>query len=195
MSTELFKNQDDVIVLEQPLPAGQEPEPSDDMKQEETMIMRINTNIVQTLYEALYQGDTETVSSLLATDLEWWFHGPPRCQHMKRVLTGEYTPKAAAFRFEPRDVTAVGTACVIAEGWEGADAYWVHVWTLKDGIIIQFREYFNTWLTVRDMTTKAKRPVDLGWGSGSTRRGSRTLWQSRPRDLFNRSLPGLLLAV
>ena len=130
----------------------------------------------------LGQGHMDRVAKLLASDLEWWFHGPPHCQHMMRVLTGE-TAHNKGFRFEPRSVTAIGD-CVITEGWEG-QAYWVHVWTLKNGLITQFREYFNTWLVVRDL----RRPV---WGE---RQESTTLWQSQPRDLYSRSLPGLLLAI
>ncbi|KAA3464798.1 wound-induced protein 1 [Gossypium australe] len=141
-----------------------------------------NKAIVDTLYKALAHGDTSTVVKILTTDLEWWFHGPPRCHHMMRVLTGESSH--SEFMFEPRSIEVVGD-CVIAEGWEGAQVYWVHVWTLKDGLITQFREYFNTWLTVRDV----KPPR---WEIGHD---NPTLWQSQPRDLARRSLPGLLLAI
>ncbi|XP_044481174.1 wound-induced protein 1-like [Mangifera indica] len=142
-----------------------------------------NQAIVQSLYRALDDGDMDAVSKLLASDLEWWFHGPPKCQHMMRVLTGELSLQAT-FRFEPRSIEMVGDS-VIAEGWEGAKAYWVHVWTVKDGLITQFREYFNTWLTVRDL-----RPPRC-----EVRRVNHTLWQSQPRDLVRRSLPGVLLAI
>ena len=98
-----------------------------------------NKATVEALYEALAQGQKETVAGLIGSDLEWWFHGPPRCQYMMRMLTGEAGP--AGFRFEPRSITAIGgCSSVIVEGWEGAQAYWVHVWTLKGGVITQFRE-------------------------------------------------------
>lgn len=142
----------------------------------------VNKSIVDALYKALALGQTETLAKLLASDLEWWFHGPPQCQHMMRTLTGESSH--ADFRFEPRSIEVIDD-CVIAEGWEGAQVYWVHVWTLKDGVITQFREYFNTWLTVKDI-----RPH--GW---QIRHENHTLWQSHPRDLFNRSLPGLVLGI
>ena len=135
-----------------------------------------NKAVVNVLYEALGSGDVERVTGLLATDLEWWFHGPQNCQHMMRVLTGESDQDE--FRFKPRSITAIDDH-VIVEGWEGAQAYWVHVWTLKDGLITQFREYFNTLLTVMDLIGHK----------------SLTLWQSRPRDLVNRSLPGLVLTI
>ncbi|KAM2612578.1 hypothetical protein TB2_032538 [Malus domestica] len=138
-----------------------------------------NKAIVEALYKALAQGKTDTVGKLLASDLEWWFHGPPKSQHMMRVLTGKSSH--TGFRFEPRSITEIGDGVIIAEGWEGAKAYWVHAWTLKDGLITQFREYFNTWLTVRDLKLE-------GWESF-------TVWESMPNDLFHRSLPALLLAI
>ncbi|KAK0583703.1 hypothetical protein LWI29_001702 [Acer saccharum] len=140
--------------------------------------------VIKSFYKALSDGDMSTVERFLASDLEWWFHGPPQCQHMMRLLTGKSSQ--ATFRFEPRSVDAVAGGCVIAEGWEGAKAYWVHVWTLRDGLITQFREYFNTWLTVRDL----KPPEE--W---EIRQQIRTVWQSQPRDLARRSLPSLLLAI
>lgn len=144
-----------------------------------------NKATVEALYKALLgQGQMDTVATnMLASDLEWWFHGPPQCQHMMRVLTGETTLDNNGFRFEPRSVTAIGD-CVIAEGWEGK-AYWVHVWTVRNGLITQFREYFNTWLVVRDL-----RPPR--WEDS---KDSMTLWQSQPRDLYHRSLPGLVLTI
>lgn len=139
-----------------------------------------NKVTVEALYKALSSGDSSTISRLLAMDLEWWFHGPRHCQHMMRVLTGESA--CGDFRFKPRRVTAVGN-WVIAEGWEGAQVYWVHVWTLSDdGVIAQLREYFNTWLTVQVLGP-------LVWDKGST------IWQSEPLEHSNRSLPGLVLAL
>ncbi|KAL3531623.1 hypothetical protein ACH5RR_005144 [Cinchona calisaya] len=139
-----------------------------------------NKATVDALYKALASSDTSRVAGSIASDLEWWFHGPQNCHHMMKMLTGKSSPNA--FKFEPRSIDAIDDY-VIAEGWEGVHAYWVHVWTFKDGIITQFREYFNTWLTVADL-----RPV----GNCSI---TSTLWQSHPRDLAKRSLPGLMLAI
>jgi ketosteroid isomerase-like protein len=141
-----------------------------------------NKAIVDALYKGLSNGEMETVARFIASDLEWWFHGPPKCQHMMIMLTGESSQ--TKFRFEPRNIEAIGD-CVIIEGWEGAQVYWVHVWTLKDGVITHLREYFNTWLTVTDISPH-------GW---KIRHENHTLWESHPRDLFNRSLPGLVLGI
>lgn len=143
---------------------------------------RENKATVNALYKALAKGDTKKVAGLIGNDLEWWFHGPQNCHHMMRVLTGESSYNE--FKFEPRSITAIDDR-VIVEGWEGAKVYWVHVWTVKNGLILQFREYFNTWLTVTEL-----RPM-----SWVVRHQGSTLWQSQPRDLFKRSLPGLMLAM
>ncbi|KAI3859240.1 hypothetical protein MKW92_008951 [Papaver armeniacum] len=75
---------------------------------------------------------------------------------------------------------------MIVQGWEGNEAYWVHVWTvnLQDGLITQFREYFNTWITVRGL-----RMSDSLWEIKQIRP---TVWQSEPQEHLKRSLPGLV---
>ncbi|GAB2229539.1 hypothetical protein Drorol1_Dr00013785 [Drosera rotundifolia] len=158
-----------------------------------------NKAIVESFYKALATGDAATVANLVRDDLEWWFHGPPQCQHMMRVLTGE--ADWAEFVFEPQTITAIDDGTVIAEGWpEEArvpGSYWVHVWTVSDeGQLVKFREYFNTWLTVRDL-----RPsVPIKWNVDIVRVGrnmTETLWQSQPspKSPGRRSMPELVLAI
>ncbi|KAG8374468.1 hypothetical protein BUALT_Bualt11G0135300 [Buddleja alternifolia] len=153
-----------------------------------TVLENSNITTVRSLYKAIsnVNDGNRDISGLIATDLEWWFHGPQNCHHMMKMLTG----KSDYFKFEPRSVDAIDDDCVIVEGWEGAQVYWVHVWTLKDGVITQFREYFNTWLTVRDL-----RPIKIKCLSMSSSPSTTTLWQSHPRDLAKRSLPALMLAI
>ncbi|KAI3882403.1 hypothetical protein MKX03_001904 [Papaver bracteatum] len=81
---------------------------------------------------------------------------------------------------------------VIVEGWEGNEAYWVRVWTvdIQNGLITQFREYFNTWITVRDLRMSTGKSV---WGQ--IKQIKPTIWQSEPQEHLNRSLPGLVLAI
>ncbi|CAN0891913.1 Wound-induced protein 1 [Linum grandiflorum] len=118
---------------------------------------------------------------------------------MMRMLTAADSGRVP-FRFEPRSIEVVRDQCVIAEGWEGEKVYWVHVWSVRDGVITQFREYFNTWLTVRDVTppplpAAAAAEEEISSVSTSPEREKITLWKSRPGDLFKRSLPGLVLAI
>ncbi|KAK4274881.1 hypothetical protein QN277_018046 [Acacia crassicarpa] len=137
-----------------------------------------NRKTVKMLYKALRHGDREKVTKLVGPHLEWWYHGLPDFHYMMKILTGEST--ASAFKFRPKRVRTVGEY-VIVEGWEGVGEYWVHVWGLKHGIITQFREYFNTLLTV----------VLLVSENGKEAR----LWHSMPRARLNGSLPDLVLVV
>ncbi|CAN1134345.1 Wound-induced protein 1 [Linum perenne] len=179
-----------------PLPGHHDPTGSSSSSKSETARIK---SIITFLYKALAQGGPtpDHHISIIGDDLEWWFHGPPGCDYMMRMLTGQQqlSPSTSAssgptFRFEPRSVEVVGE-CVIAEGWEGEKVYWVHVWSVRDGMITQFREYFNTWLTVRDVTPP---PPEISVVP-SPEREKITLWRSHPGDLFKRSLPGLVLAI
>ncbi|CAL9778041.1 unnamed protein product [Musa acuminata subsp. burmannicoides] len=113
--------------------------------------------VVESLYEALSRDDAAAAAALMAEDVEWWFHGPRRCQYMRRLLTGEAGHRD--FRFRPRRVAEVG-GWVVAEGWEGKHAYWVHAWVVEGGVITRFREYFNTAVTVQEL-----RPAEAGMDS------------------------------
>ncbi|KAI3759921.1 hypothetical protein L1987_50308 [Smallanthus sonchifolius] len=77
-----------------------------------------NDATMNALYKSLAAGDTKIVSGLLATDLEWWFHGPQNGHHMMRMLTGE--APHTEFKFEPRCVTTLDDHIMIVEGYEGA---------------------------------------------------------------------------
>ncbi|CAL9040745.1 unnamed protein product [Musa banksii] len=142
--------------------------------------------VVESLYEALSRDDAAAAAALMAEDVEWWFHGPRRCQYMRRLLTGEAGHRD--FRFRPRRVAEVG-GWVVAEGWEGKHAYWVHAWVVEGGVITRFREYFNTAVTVQEL-----RPAEAGMDSVA-RGGGSAVWQSEARAHLGRSLPGLVLAI
>ncbi|KAJ3676474.1 hypothetical protein LUZ60_003886 [Juncus effusus] len=145
-----------------------------------------NKMIVESLYDSLAKGDTLTASTFLADDLDWRFHGPRKCQHMSKLLTGEAGP--TEFKFVPTRVVHLldDSSWVIAEGFEGEQAYWVHAWEIENGVIIRFREYFNTFVTVQEIGCGAHK-----W------RESRAVWQSQSQDRkqTSRSLPGLVLAI
>ncbi|ERM95606.1 hypothetical protein AMTRI_Chr08g207510 [Amborella trichopoda] len=143
-----------------------------------------NKATVMALYAALDGGDCSRVAEILAPDLEWWFHGPPHCQYMKHMLTGESIHHN--FTFKPQSVRAIGSM-ILAEGWEGEHMYWVHVWSVVNGLITQVREYFNTWIIVRDLS-----PVVLKAQDGCE---GLTLWRSEVEGRWEKSLPGLVLAI
>uniref|UniRef100_A0A7N0TGZ5 Wound-induced protein 1 n=1 Tax=Kalanchoe fedtschenkoi TaxID=63787 RepID=A0A7N0TGZ5_KALFE len=145
--------------------------------------------VILTLYEALSARRVSTVHSLVAPDLEWWFHGPPAHQFLVRLLTGR--EHQVDFDFVPQSVAAFGPT-VLVEGCDpGRQISWVHAWTVADGIVTQVREYFNTSLTV----TRFASP---GIAGPSTRAGSircPSIWESSCSERVGKSVPGLVLAI
>lgn len=144
--------------------------------------------MVEQLYVALGSGDNKKLGRILAADLEWWFHGPPCCDHMMRLLTGVSGHRH--FSFNPKSITAAGNK-VFVEGWENESAYWVHVWTVKDKIITQLREFFNTSLVAREFTP---RPPPSS-SSSLPVVACLLVWESEIPNSQGISMPGLVLAI
>ncbi|CAL9207488.1 unnamed protein product [Musa hybrid cultivar] len=149
---------------------------------------------VRDLYEAINGRDVGRLHQLLAPDLEWWFHGQPEHQHLKRLLTGE--AEYIAFEFEPQEVASFGST-VVAEGCSPG-AVWVHAWTVEpEGVITQVREYFNTSLTVTrlggDSALSSPASSSSEDSAGSTQ--CLPVWESRLHQRARKSLPGLVLAI
>ncbi|MQM23040.1 hypothetical protein Taro_056101 [Colocasia esculenta] len=171
-----------------------------------------NKRLVRALYEALNNRDVETVHRLLAPNIEWWFHGPPSCQHMMRLLTGASPDNA--FLFDPVSIAAFGSTVLVEGQGYGlcteVPVPWIHAWTVTDGIITQVREYFNTSLTVTrlDAPESSSAPSTLSpsgsGGSNKSRASSSStsqfhcapLWQSKlSGGAGKKSVPGLVLAI
>lgn len=146
------------------------------------------------LYEALEAGDVKRVQAVFAENLEWWFHGPPSQRHLMRMLTG--ANRLGAFAFTPLRVCAIDDNKVVVEGKQedsSGDVWWVHAWTVKDGVVTQLREYFNTTLTVTAATSF--NMVAGHVPSHSVSCSSNILWQSKLSDVTGKSFPGLVLAI
>lgn len=152
-----------------------------------------NIGVVLALYEALRSRDVDKVQKLLASDLEWWFHGPPSHQFLMRILTGTANSDHHFFQFIPQSIDAFGST-VLVEGYDrDRSITWVHAWTVIDGIIIQVREYFNTSLTVTRLENN-KRPSS-DFSSIAAARHCPSLWESSLPNRIGKSVPGLVLAL
>ncbi|KAH7840199.1 hypothetical protein Vadar_014037 [Vaccinium darrowii] len=175
--------------------------PQDLANSEEILEESKNKRVVLALYEALSARDVDTVHKLLASDLEWWFHGPPSHQFMMRLLTGSST---SSFNFVPQSVAAFGST-VLVEGCDHSRSIsWVHAWTVADGIITQVREYFNTSLAVtrfaNNNTSESESESDFSSASASASASASSLhcpflWESSVSDRVGISVPGLVLAI
>ncbi|CAN6467169.1 unnamed protein product [Victoria cruziana] len=107
---------------------------------------------------------------------------------MMRMLTGQQQSDES-FQFEPSSITAVDDRTVVAEG-RNANVFWVHAWTVTDGVITQVREYFNTSLTV----TRFAAPSSAS-SSSKPSTHCLPLWQSRLPRGTAKSMPALVLAI
>ncbi|KAM7258019.1 hypothetical protein ACFE04_013760 [Oxalis oulophora] len=150
---------------------------------------QLNKRVVKALYEALVANDVDTVQRLLASDVEWWFHGPPMRQYLMQLLTGSSSSSSSdSFIFIPQSISVFGST-VIVEGYDNhhRSVSWVHAWTINNGIITQVREYFNTSVTVTCFGTPLS--PEIGLQSVTCQR----VWQSKLCD--NEAVPGLVLAL
>ncbi|CAI0415586.1 unnamed protein product [Linum tenue] len=173
---------------------------------------RKNREVVLSLYEALSCRDVDTVTKILAHDLEWWFHGPPSHQFMMRLLTGADNDnkdqkiqilhhQESSFSFAPKSIASFGSI-VIAEGCDSERGiYWVHAWTVTDGIITQVREYFNTSLTVTRLSNSSSSAAKIGRSKSKASTAEiasvhcPSVWESSLSNLVGKSVPGLVLAI
>ncbi|KAL3365633.1 hypothetical protein AABB24_010652, partial [Solanum stoloniferum] len=146
-----------------------------------------NKGVVLALYEALSSHDVVQVQKLLASDLEWWFHGPPSHQFLMQILTGTAKFDNASFQFLHKTIDVFGSV-VLVEGCDPTRSItWVHAWTVTDGVITQVREYFNTSLTV---TRFGKSDI-----SSITTLHCPSVWESSLPNRVGKSVPGLVLAL
>ena len=126
-----------------------------------------NLDVIRRGYDAFGHGDIETLLGLFDEQIEWVTPGPPELatsgRRRGRKEVGEFFAAVSeAFdiqRFEPREFIAQGdrvivlgdeTATVRATG-KALDSSWVHSFTLKDGRVVAFQEYFDTAATVAEL--------------------------------------------
>ncbi|WP_027798088.1 nuclear transport factor 2 family protein [Paraburkholderia dilworthii] len=116
-------------------------------------------------YEAFGRGDIPGVLELIADDVDWKVVGPsslPYPTHCKsKAEVGAYFQQLAASdeitRFEPREFIEAGERLVVL-GWveanirsnnEPFESEWVHVMTIKDGLLRNWTQFFDTAARVR----------------------------------------------
>jgi uncharacterized protein len=124
------------------------------------------TNIVRDFYDKLADGDADGALSLMAPDIEWitMWHYKVEGRSPCAVAEGLFKPLMAEwtrFSLVPTEFIAEGDTVVSLGDFKGlhgvtgktSEARYAHVWTVKDGKIIRFRQYIDT-LAVAD----ARRP-------------------------------------
>ena len=116
-----------------------------------------NIGVVQRGYEAFGRGDIESLLALLDETITWSTPGPadlPMAGNRRgRAGVAEFFQALMAtvdiLRFEPKEFVAQGDVVVVvgddtsrvkATG-ASVEFEWVHVFTLRDGKIVAFKEY------------------------------------------------------
>lgn len=121
--------------------------------------MKTNTEIVRAIYEALARGDVPAVLASFAPDLSWTeaegfpyggtYQGPDAVvENVLAPLGSEWAP----FTVTPEEFIAEGDQVVslglYAGTWKATgksfSAPYAHVWRLRDGKVVRFRQFTDT---------------------------------------------------
>ena len=141
--------------------------------------MADNIDIVRDLYAAFGRGDIEACYAGMAPDIDWRSVGDP--EHWPafgerqgiEAVKGYFAVLAEELDFndfQVREIDACGDK-VVAEGVSKvafkqgglpAEAEWAHIFTLKDGKIVRFREFMDTAM-VRHTRAESWRRAKAGW--------------------------------
>lgn len=119
-----------------------------------------NVQVVHQLYAAFGQGNIASLLDLVAEDVEWYLVGAEYISHAgiyhgrdQVVQLLKYVGETLeVHQFEPQEFIAQGDQVVVIGHALGrvrptnhaVEYDWVHVYTLRDGKIVKFRDYFDT---------------------------------------------------
>ncbi|HEV3165101.1 MAG TPA: nuclear transport factor 2 family protein [Isosphaeraceae bacterium] len=146
------------------------------------MIEHLNTQTVRDVYEAVVRGELARIFDILDEDVEWEVHAPPQIPFagMRRgrnqvveyfEVVGETThrdegvldPDAFEYIAQGEKVVVIGRDRVRGKATGNhAEGWWIHVFTIREGRIVKFRQYFDTAAVQEAFTTGP------GGGSGVT---------------------------
>lgn len=128
-----------------------------------------NLDVVRRGYDAFGRGDINALLELFDEQIHWVTPGPPELatsgQRTGRQAVAEFFASVNKVfdiqRFEPREFIAQGdhivvlgdeTAGVRATG-KMLELDWVHVFTMRNGKVVAFQEFFDTAAVVAAMST------------------------------------------
>jgi ketosteroid isomerase-like protein len=122
--------------------------------------MSTNLSLVKGAYEAFQRGDIPAILNVIADDVEWRIVAPvslpfPRECHNKNEVAGFFKGLAESDDitvFEPREFIDGGDNIVtlgfmkgtVRSTGESIESEWVHVMTVKNGLLTRFIEFFDT---------------------------------------------------
>lgn len=124
--------------------------------------MADNLSILRSGYEAFAKGDMPTVLGLFHANIEWneaehstYWAGAPFRGHQD-IVNGVFARLPQdfdGFRIEIRRMLASGDTVLVEARYRGTakatgkplDAQVAHVWDLREGKVVRFQQYTDTW--------------------------------------------------
>jgi uncharacterized protein len=119
-----------------------------------------NVRVVQQSYEAFSRGDIQAVLNFISEQVEWRtpkpegmpFGGEYRGRDQVARFFWELNQHEEITRFEPREFIAQGDRVVVLGHYAAkvrstgrmAESDWVHIFTVRNGKVVQFVEHFDT---------------------------------------------------
>jgi ketosteroid isomerase-like protein len=120
-----------------------------------------NIALVKGLYAAFGRGGIEDIVGAMAPNVDWQSYGNPvhfptlgahRGPSEVRSFFGRVVETLEFSEFDPREFYADGDVVValghftakVKETGRVASAHWAHVFTIKGGKVVKFREYTDT---------------------------------------------------
>jgi ketosteroid isomerase-like protein len=134
-----------------------------------------NTKLVQEGYAAFSRGDVQAVLNMMADDVVWVTPGPRDILHMAgerhgRAQVAEFfstlNEAEEVERFDPHEFIAQGDKVVALVSYRSRvratgrtiETELAHVFTLRNGKIAEFREFFDTAVAVAAFQAMATHP-------------------------------------
>jgi hypothetical protein len=128
--------------------------------------MADNVAVMRGAYEAFAKGDVPAVLALFDPNIEWneaehftyWtgqpFRGP---QAVVNEVLAPLAKDYDGFRIEVRRMVGAGDTVLVEARYRGTakatgkalDAQAAHVWDLRNGKIVKFQQYTDTWLVAQ----------------------------------------------
>lgn len=119
-----------------------------------------NVKLVQQAYESFGRGDIQGLLNSLSDQVEWRtpkpqgvpFGGDYRGRDQVGRFFSELNQHEEVTRFEPREFIAQGDRVVVCGSYackaratgRTAESDWVHLFTVRNGKVVKFQEFFDT---------------------------------------------------
>jgi ketosteroid isomerase-like protein len=127
-----------------------------------------NINLVKTVYDCFFRGDTEGLLAHHTDDIDWEVYGPAALptagpRHGKEEVQGffgQVNDLLQFDKFEVQQYIAQGNSVVSLGEYNGKskttgknfDSHFAHVVTIRDGKVCKFREFTDTAVALEAMT-------------------------------------------